>query len=96
MDGFTATEQLRKVITRGIRKQILEDDSKLTEKGSLEIIEDENVPHKISFVIDGKAYASEAFLKILKNSEGCNMTYKLEDSMHRLDASWLAMVQDLL
>lgn len=62
MDGFTATEQLRKVITRGIRKQILEDDSKLTEKGSLEIIEDENDLYQLSFRHSSRDYSKRGFL----------------------------------
>lgn len=95
MDGFTATEQLRKVIARGVREQILEGGDTLAEKGSFEIIEDENDPHKIAVVIDGKAYGSEEFLSILANSEGFNMTYKLEESTHRLDAASFARAQDI-
>ena len=34
MDGFTATEQLRKVITRGINKKTLDGYDSLAEKGA--------------------------------------------------------------
>ena len=86
---------VRKVIMRGINKKTLDVYDSLAEKGALEIISDEHDPHEIAIVIDGTAYGSEAFLEILKNSEGFRMIYKLEESMHNVDGIWYTSTEHM-
>ncbi len=95
MDGFTATEQLRKVIARGIRKPTLDGNDTLAEKGTLDIVEIAHDPDQVAIVIDGTVYKPDKFFEILKNSKGYKMVYKLEEAMYCLDDIWYTMAEHM-